>query len=138
MRFICLLVVFLAVLRAVSPVIAGSLEEAGTAFEERDYKRAFQLYIPLAEQGVSEAMVRLAEIYAGGCGIKGNASEALRWYQSAARQGNVDGAFGAARLFHKGRGADQDYEAAADLYQQAAETGHAAAAAWLGELYLQG
>ncbi|MDB4304281.1 sel1 repeat family protein [Desulfosarcina sp.] len=137
MRFVCVLVV-LAVLIAIPQATAGSLEEAGTAFEERDYKRAFQLYIPLAEQGVSEAMVRVAKMYAGSCGIKYNPSEALRWNQSAARQGNTAGAFGAARLFHEGRGTDQDYEAAADLYQQAAETGHAAAAAWLGELYFQG
>jgi hypothetical protein len=140
MRFIFSLIVFFAVLASAPPGTATTLEDAERAFENRDYKQACQLYLPLAEQGVPEAMVRVAEIYEYGwlADSKSHDFEALQWYLKAARHGNADGAFGAAQMYRIGRNADQDYKAAANLYQQAAEAGNAEAAAWLGQLYFQG
>lgn len=138
MRFIFVLGVFLAVLIAALPVASETLKEADSAFEERDYKRAFQLYMPLAEQGDLKAMVQVARMYKTARGVELNMSEAFRWYRSAARKGSMVGAYGQANMLYWGQGVEQDFKAAAYHYHQAAEKGHAEAARVLGTMYYQG
>ena len=49
---------------------ADQLEDANTAIESKDYKKAFELFQPLAEEGNAEAQTRLGALYVNGQGVR--------------------------------------------------------------------
>lgn len=67
---------------------ADSYSEAFIAAESGNYRQAFALFTPLAEQGHAQAQFNLALMYHGGLGVKPNEREAVHWYQQAAANGS--------------------------------------------------
>jgi len=68
---------------------ADTFEDGTTAFEAREYKKALNLWLPLAEQGDIASQVNVGEIYVKGLGVTRDAPEALKWFSRAAAQGSA-------------------------------------------------
>ena len=68
------------------------LKRGMEAFQRQDYGAAMALWQPLAEKGVAQAQVSLAEMFARGDGVPRNMAEAAKWYRLAAEQGWLLGA----------------------------------------------
>ena len=64
-------------------------EHAVDAYEREDYKTAYKLFLPLAEQEDSDAQCYLGWIYENGHGVPKDIKEALKWFRLAAEQGNL-------------------------------------------------
>ena len=59
-------------------------EYAVDAYEREDYKTAYKLFLPLAEQEDSDAQCYLGWIYENGHGVPKDIKEALKWFRLAA------------------------------------------------------
>ncbi len=71
-----------------SCVANDALQRANTAYESQDFSEAAALFRPLAEEGNSDAQLRLGILYQFGRGVEQDYSTAMKWYQEADRQGN--------------------------------------------------
>jgi len=64
-------------------------DAAMEAFEREDYQSVFQLAIPYASAGNSDAQVMVACLYQTGLGVERDVLEAERWLIKAATQNNA-------------------------------------------------
>jgi hypothetical protein len=64
--------------------------DAESAFSRGDYQTAFNLYMPLAEQGSVAAQERIAEMYDKGLGVPQDEAKAREWYRRSAEQSAKD------------------------------------------------
>ena len=62
------------------------------AYNRKDYKTAYKLFLPLAEQGYAPAQHNLGVMYDNGQGVPQDYKEAVRWYLKSAEKQNF-GAF---------------------------------------------
>ena len=69
------------------PVVAENWEDAAAALDAGDYQKAFQLFKPLAEQGVARAQNNLGLMYANGEGDLEDYVQAYAWWSIAATWG---------------------------------------------------
>jgi uncharacterized protein len=100
------------VLAKLAEEMAGKIlkyEEAVASFKQHNYKAAFQLAEPLAEQGDAKCQCLLGDLYKGGLGVNQDFAEAVRWYHKAADQGLHWAQNRLAVMYEKGRGVPQDY-----------------------------
>jgi hypothetical protein len=63
---------------------AEDLTAANAAFDNRDYRTAFRLYQPLAEQGNTAAESALGSMYFYGRGVQKDDVQAYMWFSLAA------------------------------------------------------
>ena len=103
-----------------------------------DYKIAFKLWLPLAEQGDVAAQNNLGLMYENGQGVKQDYAEAVKWYRKAAEQGNANTQFNLGVMYSNGKGVKQDDVEAVKWYRKAAEQGDASAQFNLGVSYYKG
>ena len=82
---------------AVSIVLAGSApafavphDDAEQAYAAGDFKTAFALWLPLAEQGSARAQANIARMYERGEWVAQDPAMAAEWYQRAAQNGQRD------------------------------------------------
>ncbi len=101
-------------------------------------RTAFQLFRPLADQGVAEAQFNLGLMYDGGHGLPQNQAEAVRWYRKAADQGSAHAQYNLGVKYDHGEGVPQDDAEAVRWYRQAADQGFANAQYNLGAMYEDG
>jgi len=75
----------------ISPIdiLDDDFEHAVDAYEREDYKTAYKLFLPLAEQEDSDAQCYLGWIYENGHGVPKDIKEALKWFRLAAEQGDA-------------------------------------------------
>jgi uncharacterized protein len=72
------------VLNFATPVVAGPLEDAASAFGSGDYATSLRLIRPLADQGDASAQYNLGLMYANGQGAPQDYAAAVRWFRKAA------------------------------------------------------
>ena len=61
-------------------------EHATDAYERKDYKTAYKLFLTLAEQGDEYAQYNLGLMYYEGQGVPQDKKEAVKWWRLAAGQ----------------------------------------------------
>ena len=132
-----LVFLFLPLLLVCSGAVAD-MRGAHRAFESGNYKLAFQLLEPLAEEGNVEAQGNLAWLYKNGAGVAQDSSLAAKWYLKAAEQGNAYAQFNYGDMCQRGEGVAQSDEEAVKWYLKAAQQGQANAQFSLAEMYLDG
>jgi uncharacterized protein len=99
-------------------------ETARNAWEGSDYLKAFELLLPLAEQGNASAQYIIGTIYDLGLGRTEDAPEAVRWYASAANQGHPIACNNLETIYSGGRpGVSQDQNLAARYRRMAEQAG---------------
>lgn len=90
MKQACLALGLIGALCAGATARADTYNDAFLAAEAGNYRQAFALFTPLAEQGNAQAQFNLALMYHGGLGVKANEREAVHWYQQAAVNGSKE------------------------------------------------
>jgi TPR repeat protein len=108
------LLILFFLLSLAAPVAAGqhdfiTIEDGWDALERGDYKTAFQIFQPLAEQGDADAQYNLGVMYHNGEGVPRDYAEAVKWYRLAAEQGDADAQHNLGVMYHKGYGVPLNY-----------------------------
>lgn len=98
------------------------------AFESGDYKTAFKLWMPLAENGNAEAQNYLGILYYLGFGVQKDYKKALQWYGRAAKVGYPDAQRNYGDMINFGRGVPKDNYQAYKWYFAASQQGNEKAA----------
>src|SRR5437868_6127550 len=100
--------------------------------EDRDYKKAAQLWQQAADRNHWKAMLNLADAYARGRGVERDTERAVQIVEEAMRLG-IPGAYDLMGTYHmEGRGVNQDASRAYAFWQLAADMGSPSAMAYLG------
>ena len=115
MNFIRFIAVFIAVVLATASLaLAGgtqsiSLFTSGQKhFDKNEYSRAQADWQKAADQGDTQAMDKLAEIYANGTGVAVDETKALQYWHQAADAGDGEAMFQLAVSYQIARGVTQD------------------------------
>lgn len=98
---------------------------------------AYKWYRLAADNGLTDAQVRLAELYLLER-LDGDSGSAVQWFERAAEAGNAAAQFQLGLLHLEGEGVDENAELAARWFELAAEQGHVAAQNNIGSLYETG
>lgn len=113
---------------------ATDFERGLEAYEAGDFKKAYALWLLLAEEGVPEAQVNIAKMYRKGLFVSQDHYEANEWFLKAANQSNAAAQFDIGTAFHQGLGFEENLHDAARWYLKAAEQKHVRAQLNLGIL----
>jgi len=62
------------------------------AYENREFKKAYELFLPLAEDNCDEAQYFLGLLYYDGDGVEKSVEKAIYWFKRAKKRHNVDAA----------------------------------------------
>ena len=119
-----------ATLAALSVAVPARAEfEAGRkAFENGDYAKALNEFLPSVMEGNTDAQFYLALMYEIGAGVPQDPHKAFKWYNLAAEQGNPEAMFKLGVYYYDGSGgAAKDPEQALSWFDEAAGQGIAAA-----------
>jgi hypothetical protein len=87
----------------------GQMEDANKALHRGDYKTAYRLFKPLAEQGLPLAQYNLGVMYYNGQGVPKDFAEAAMWYRKAAEQGLPEAQYNLGIMYFAGLGVSKDY-----------------------------
>ena len=142
MRTIIPLLVLLASTGAIAqdPILAEDAYNKATWYlqTQDNYVEAAKWYKIAAENGHSDAQVRLGRMYAKGIGLLQDFSEAARYFRMSADQYNGDAQYELANLYDQGLGIPQSDIEAAKYYRMAADQNVAIAQVALGIFYFEG
>jgi TPR repeat protein len=118
--------------------VAKDKEKASIYEEKARTAGFFTITQKQAEQGESNAQYYLARMYAHGCGVEKDESQAVSWYRQAAEQGNACAQNNLGWMYQEGCGVEKDDSQAVSWYRKAAEQGYALAQYNLGLMYEEG
>ena len=111
---------FLVLFSGSSVVFGDDLQDGRDAYHRKDYKTAYKLVAPLAEQGVADAQNVLGVMYNLGRGVPQDYKEAVRLYRLSAEQGVAEAQYNLGLMYRKGLGVPQDYKEADKWWRLAA------------------
>jgi TPR repeat protein len=125
--------------RKVSADEKYQLQKAQAAFTRNEYKKSYELWLPLAEAGIAEAQYSLGFLYQSGWGAEQNFSKAAAWYTNAAEQNESRAQFNLGILLINGeQGVEKDVESGILWLTRSAENNNARAKAFLVDMYTTG
>jgi S1-C subfamily serine protease len=104
------------------------------AYQAGQYDAALNHWIPLADQGDTNAQLNVGLMYDIGKGVPEDPARAVRWYQQSAERGHAAAQFNLGLMYASGRGIGQDAGQAQFWLAQAAGQGLQEARAMLPEL----
>jgi len=112
------------------------VREGFEAYKAGDFKKAYDIWLPLADAGNAEAQYRMAALYSRGEGVSTDGKSAIYWLEHAAQQGHVIAAYNAGLYYNEGElNLPLSAAKAIKYYSLAANAGHAASAYNLGLIY---
>lgn len=102
----------------------SNLSAGLAAFEAKKYEEAFELLMPIAEQGNAEAQCIIGSMYDLGLGIESNVLEAVKWYNKSASQGYAVASNNLGTIYYSGKeGIVRNRAKASEWYQKARQQG---------------
>ena len=131
-------IVWLTLFTLAPVALADTFKDGIAAFEAREYQKALDLWLTLAEQGDVTSQMNVGEMYAKGLGVTRDTPEALKWFNKAAAQGSAAAEFNLGEIYGFGHGIPVDHELSIKWYRKAAQQGHASARYKLGAKYFKG
>jgi len=111
---------FLFLFSGSSVVFADDLQDGIDAAQRGDFKTAYKLWLPLAEQGHAKAQYLLGSMYERGKGVPQDYKEAVKWYRLSAEQGDASAQFNLGMMYKAGQGVPQDYKESIKWYRLSA------------------
>ncbi len=105
---------------------------------KQDYKKAAELFLKAAMQGLPDAQYNLGALYDNGLGVPKDPVRAVIWYHSAAEQNHPSAELNLGLAYANGTGVAQDYAEAARWFRRAADQGVVTAQYNLAALYANG
>ncbi len=101
------------------------LEKGLEAFNNEDYKTAYSILKPLAEQRDVQAEFALGFMFEIGLGFVKHDREMFKWYQRASERGHADAQVKLGKIYRKDGEIDKrNYRIAGELFVSAARQGH--------------
>lgn len=114
-------------------------DEVGTKYlKEKNYDKAFRLFLSSAKKGNGIAQYNLGNCYREGWGVEPNPTESFVWTSKSAAQGFTPAIYNLALCYMNGYGVEMDGEKARELHMQAAEGGHPWSMVYLADIYTSG
>ena len=86
----------------------NQLEDGAKAYKKGNYQQAYQLWLPLAEQGDPCAQYNLGVMHDKGTGVVQDFQKAFAWYKIAAEQGLAEAQNSLGVMYKNGEGVVQD------------------------------
>ena len=99
-------------------------QQALGSYNKYDYKTAFKLWLPLAEQGYADPQFNLGLMYYNGKGVKQDDAEAVKWFRKAAEQGEAKAQFNLGVMYYNGEGVKRNPSKAKEWFRKACENGN--------------
>jgi len=121
-----------------APLLTQMLKHALVAYANRNYGKAYQRLLPLAQQNIVDAQYYLATLYDDGRGVIASSAMAAYWYRRAAKLGHINAQYNIGVAHASGDGVQQSLVDAARWWRVAAISGSVNAQFNLGILYLRG
>ena len=90
-------------------VYGDDLQDGLDAYKREDYKTAYKLLLPFAEQGDADAQQKVGYMYAQGKGVPQDDKEAVKWWTLSAEQGNAAAQYSLGVTYEHALGVPQDY-----------------------------
>jgi S1-C subfamily serine protease len=103
-----------------------------------NFKKAYKLLLPLAEQGNAKAQNHMGLLYQNGQGVPVNYKVAAKWFRLAAEKGSSKAQGNLGWAYFVGKGVPQIYKEAFKWYRLAAEVGDFYGQFNLGLMYFNG
>jgi TPR repeat protein len=129
----------LLLLAAALPAWAGQLEDGIAAYNARNFDKAVELLLPLAEKSNNpQAQEKIGRLYHRGKGLPKDAGKAAEWYTKAAEQGDAAAAARLGSMYWIGEGVPRDPNRAAKWYTLGASKGNALAQVGIGYMSMEG
>ncbi|MGV7222356.1 MAG: tetratricopeptide repeat protein [Nitrospinales bacterium] len=128
----------LVLILSTTSVYADEFQKGQDAFENNDYKTAFKIFKPLAEQGSAKAQLILSFFYQGGLGTMRDQIQSITWLRKSADQGFAPAQFNLGASYNNGQGVTKDYNKALRWYKLSAQQGHTASLYNIGAMYAKG
>lgn len=107
----------------ISLSVSCSEDNPEQAFRNGNYKRAFELWKPLAENGNMNAAYYLGLHYYLGLGVKNNHALARQWYEKAAEKGHPSAQLSLGTMYQDGDTVSQNFTTAYMWYYASAVQG---------------
>ncbi len=85
------------------------LERGLNAISSNDYKKAYGIFRPLAENNNSEAQYVLGKMYYDGLHVSMNYKRALNWFRKSATSGHAEALKIIGKMYEQGEGIKQNY-----------------------------
>ena len=120
------------------PLLKQMLKHALVAYANRNYDKAYQRLLPLAQQNIVDAQYYLATLYDDGRGVIASSAMAAYWYRRAAKLGHINAQYNIGVAHASGDGVQQSMIDAVRWWRVAAISGSVNAQFNLGILYLRG
>jgi TPR repeat protein len=102
----------------------GKETDPKKAFDKGDYETAISLWLPLAENGDTDAQNYLGIIYYLGLGTDKDYKKSLEWYERAAKGGHADAQRNYGDMINFGRGTTKNNHEAYKWYFAASQQGN--------------
>lgn len=123
---------------AANEVLAKQFRQGVAAYDAKKYSRAFELWLPLAQNGDLAAQRNVAHLLRRGLGVEQDLRRARNFYEQSAEFGFVTAQTNLAVMLLDGEGGDPEPEEAAYWLDRAARGGHPIAQFHLARLYETG
>lgn len=111
--------------------------EALTAYERKEYKRAFEIWEREAERENDQAMANLGLMYLKGEGIPKDMQQAKAWFEKASVYDNASANYNLGLMYHANIGVEENVNIALDYFRRAAQKEHQGANFRLGLILLK-
>jgi uncharacterized protein len=119
--------------------VAGPIEDARSAYKNKDYALALGLSRPLADEGDPEAEYRLGQRYVNGSdGLAHDVARGIALMEKAGDQGYLNSFNMLGMIYRTGQGVPKDPVKAAAWYRRGAELGYAPCQQSMGIAYEHG
>ena len=113
-------------------------DDALEAFKNKEYEKAYKLYVVDAENGDSNAQSALSYLYFNGYGIVKNTDKGMFWLKKSAHNMNARAQYDLAMAYLLGNNAQVDKKLAFTWLDSASDLGNADAQYNLALMYYQG
>lgn len=123
---------------AANEVLAKQFRQGVSAYDAKKYGRAFELWLPLAQNGDLAAQRNVAHLLRRGLGVEQDLPRARKFYEQSAEFGFVTAQTNLAVMLLEGEGGEPKPEEAAYWLDRAARGGHPIAQFHLARLYETG
>ena len=103
--------------------VLSDFDDGWTAYASGNYMKAFNEWLPFAEQGDAQAQYNLAGLYVNGYGVDLDEGKAFNWYKKSAQQGLAKAQYNVGAMYLTSTGVDQSYTKAKHWLSLAYENG---------------
>lgn len=92
--------------------VAGAMDDAMAAHKSKQFRKSYEIALPLAEAGDSAALFHIGMMHLNGQGVVKDESKAFTWIKRSANDGNMRSLFRLAEMHRDGIGTNVDLEMA--------------------------